>query len=85
MVDFLLPPTPTPLIRPSVRTGAPSPLWGEGLRAADSRPYANLRRGTGHKRGRTAGAVLPQPVEKSLLSAMRARFQQGSSRGRQPA
>ena len=36
-----------PLIRPSVRTGAPSPQ-GEGLRAADSRPYeinANIRRG----------------------------------------
>ena len=35
-----------PLIRPSVRTGAPSPQ-GEGLRAADSRPYeinANIRR-----------------------------------------
>ena len=32
-----------PLIRPSVRTGAPSPQ-GEGLRAADSRPYKGKRR-----------------------------------------
>ena len=32
-----------PLIRPSVRTGAPSPQ-GEGLRAADSRPYRKKRR-----------------------------------------
>ena len=31
-----------PLIRPSVRTGAPSPQ-GEGLQAADSRPYSGYR------------------------------------------